>query len=109
MSKRKTKLDCVTRHTKKRLSQRYDLRFRQHELQELSNLCRKGEYVCFLEAQSLTRSKGIVEYQGYYFPVIYHKKYHKVVTVLTMDMLKPDEREKFERVLAAKGCPDAHA
>lgn len=96
---RRPKRVCVTRHAKRRLGQRYGLKFKQHEMQELSNICRRGEYVCYLAAQSHTRSKGIICYQGQYFPVIYHKKLHRIVTVLTFSMLAPHELQQFAESL----------
>lgn len=56
-------------------------------------MCQRGEYFCFLEKQSLTRSKAVLLYEDTLIPVIYDKKNKQIVTVLAQSMLSPKEME----------------
>ena len=58
----------------------------------MNQLCTDGEYFCFLEKQSLTRSKAIIYFNNEYIPVIYDKKHKQIVTVLSISMLSDKER-----------------
>ena len=96
---RKTKSQNLNAHAKRRLKERFALHVQDSDLTYMAKLCMKGEYVCFLEAQSLTHSKAILCFRDTYVPVIYHKKYHQIVTVLTMDMLNARELDIFADAL----------
>lgn len=60
-------------------------------------MCRDGEYFCFLERQSLTRSKAVLLFDDMLIPVIYDKKSKQIVTVLAQSMLSPKEVEIVQR------------
>ncbi|MBQ2821388.1 MAG: hypothetical protein IJF17_07375 [Thermoguttaceae bacterium] len=93
--RRSSKKKSLLKHSQRRFRERYALVLNRNDLNALANICRKGEYFCFLESQSLTRKKAVVFYKGEYFPVIYHNEFKSIVTVLTFDMLNQREQEVF--------------
>ena len=70
----------------------------------MNQLCNDGDYFCFLEKQSLTRSKAIIYFNNEYIPVIYDKKHKQIVTVLSISMLSDKElavlKQEIERQAA---------
>ena len=56
-------------------------------------MCQRGDYFCFLEKQSLTRSKAVLLVDDTLIPVIYDKKNKQIVTVLAQSMLSPEEAQ----------------
>jgi len=87
-------------HTQRRVLQRYGCWLEKRAIEELAAMCRRGEFFCHLGRQSLTRSKIVVKQNGRLFPLIYDKKRHCVITVLTMEMLSASEQAAVMRA----GC-----
>ncbi len=90
------KKKTLCQHTKKRLAQRFGLHFNDEKIREMALICRAGHYVCALEKQSLTRTKAVIYYKETLFPVIYDKKRKCIITVLEMEMLSQEERNRVE-------------
>ena len=87
-------------HVKRRVSERYGITFGKQAAVEMAALCRCGKYFCHLGLQSLTRSKIVLQYAGHLIPVIYDKKRHCLITVLTMDMLSSREQKIVQLAVA---------
>ena len=88
----KKKAASLMVHAQRRVLDRYGCWLGKRAIKELAAMCRRGEFFCHLGRQSLTRSKIVVKQNGRLFPLIYDKKRHCVITVLTMDMLSADEQ-----------------
>ena len=73
----------------------------------MNKLCREGKYFCFLERQSLARSKAVLLFNDVLIPVIYDKRSKQIVTVLSQSMLSPKEaaivQEEIDRRKAKEG------
>jgi len=89
---KKSKTASLMIHTQRRVLQRYGYWLEKRAIEELAAMCRRGEFFCHLGQQSLTRSKIVVKQSGRFFPLIYDKKRHCVITVLTMEMLSAREQ-----------------
>ena len=81
------------KHTRKRLIERYGKLFDECAIKELGAMCRSGNHFCHLGKQSLSRSKIVLKYHNELYPVIYDKKRHCIITVLTIEMLSSSEKE----------------
>ena len=79
-------------HTQRRVLERYGCWLEKSAIMELAGMCRRSEFFCHLGRQSLTRSKIVVMWKGQLIPLIYDKKRHCVITVLTMEMLSTREQ-----------------
>ena len=97
---KKSKTASLMIHTQRRVLQRYGCWLEKRAIEELAAMCRRGEFFCHLGRQSLTRSKIVVKQNGRLFPLIYDKKRHCVITVLTMEMLSASEQAAVMRA----GC-----
>ena len=99
MQRRKntTKKKTLFHHVQQRFCERYGLLYGKQTILELARLCRCGQYYCHLGLQSLTRSKIVLQYGGRLIPVIYDKKRHCLITVLTMEMLSYREKQKIQQ------------
>ena len=93
----KSKTKSLMIHTQRRILQRYGCWLEKSAVEALAEICRKNEFFCHLRRQSLTKSRIVVKRNGHLIPLIYDKKRHCIVTVLTMDMLSADERVMVER------------
>ncbi len=91
--KRRSKTLALMEHTRCRMHERYGYRLSSAELHELAEMCRTGKFYFHLGRQSRTRSRIIVDFKGERIPLIYDKKRHCIVTVLTMEMLSPEEKD----------------
>ena len=89
---RKSKTTSMMVHAQRRILERYGCWLEKRTVREFAAMCRRGKFFCHLGRQSLTRSKIVVKQNGRLFPLIYDKKRHCVITVLTMEMLSADER-----------------
>ena len=89
---KKKKAASLMIHTQRRLLEQYGCWLEKRAVEELAAMCRRGEFFCHLGRQSLTRSKIVVKKNGRLFPLIYDKKRHCVITVLTMEMLSASEQ-----------------
>ena len=89
---KKSKTASLMIHTQRRVLQRYGCWLEKRTIEELAAMCRRGEFFCHLGRQSLTRSKIVVKQNGRLFPLIYDKKRHCIITVLTMEMLSASEQ-----------------
>ena len=69
-------------------------------------MCLRSRFYCHLGRQSLTRSKIVVQYNGMLIPLIYDKKRHCIVTVLTMEMLSAEERATVSEAGEFQDSPD---
>ena len=96
----KSKAKSLMIHTQRRILQRYGCWLEKRAVEELAEMCRQSEFFCHLGRQSLTKSRIVVKRNGHLIPLIYDKKRHCIVTVLTMDMLSPDEQVMVERAEA---------
>ena len=94
---KKSKTASLMIHTQRRVLQRYGCWLEKRAFEELAAMCRRGEFFCHLGRQSLTRSKIVVKQNGRLFPLIYDKKRHCVITVLTMEMLSAREQAEVMR------------
>lgn len=88
----KSKTKSLMIHTQRRILQRYGCWVEKRVVEELAERCRRSEFFCHLGRQSLTKSRIVVERNGQLIPLIYDKKRHCIITVLTMDMLSADEQ-----------------
>ena len=93
-------MDIVAAIDLETTGQRYGCWLEKRAIEELAAMCRRGEFFCHLGRQSLTRSKIVVKQNGRLFPLIYDKKRHCVITVLTMEMLSARE----QAAVMAAGC-----
>ena len=80
-------------HAQKRANERYEDFFSSYDIKEMAALCYTGNFYCHLGRSSLTRSKIVINYNNNLIPVIYDKKRHCLVTVLTIDMLSAREKD----------------
>lgn len=90
--KGQSKTKTLEIHTRRRTLERIGFVPSRKQYQQMNQLCTDGEYFCFLEKQSLTRSKAIIYFNNEYIPVIYDKKHKQIVTVLSITMLSDNER-----------------
>ena len=90
--RKKSKTASLMAHTQLRMVQRYGHWLEKGTIRELAEMCRLGRFYCHLGRLSLTRSKIVVKYREGLIPLIYDKKRHCVVTVLTMEMLSAREK-----------------
>ena len=90
--RRQSKEKSLMTHTRQRLRERYGCRMDKNGIRELAEQCRCGKFLCHLGRQSNTRSKIVVMSGGRPIPLIYDKKRHCIVTVLTLEMLSRRER-----------------
>ena len=97
---KKSKTESLMIHTQRRVLQRYGCWLEKRAVEELAAMCRRGKFLCHLGRQSLTRSKIVVKRNGCIIPLIYDKKRHCIITVLTMEMLSAREQAA---VMAAEG------
>lgn len=98
--RKKKKAASLILHAQRRVLERYGCWPEKRVIEELAAMCRRGEFFCHLGRQSLTRSKIVVKQNGRLIPLIYDKKRHCVITVLTMEMLSADE----QALVAEAGC-----
>ena len=83
----------LARHTQYRMLDRYGFWPTKNDLDTMASLCRRNKFTCHLGRQSLTRSKIVIKYKDTLIPLIYHRKKHCIITVLTPDMLSEREME----------------
>ena len=65
----------------------------------MSQICSHGKYFCFLEKQSLARSKAVIRYQDEYIPIVYDKNRKQIITVLSIDMLSNSEKAILQKAI----------
>ena len=65
----------------------------------MSQICSHGKYFCFLEKQSLARSKAVIRYQDEYIPIVYDKNRKQIITVLSIDMLTKSEKAILQKAI----------
>ena len=86
-------------HTRRRTLERIGFVPSRQQYREMNQICSDGNYFCFLEKQSLTRSKAIIYFNNEYIPVIFDKKHNQIVTVLSVSMLSDKERALFKQAI----------
>ena len=86
-------------HTRRRTQERIGFVPSRRQYQQMNQICSDGNFVCFLEKQSLTRSKAIIYFNNEYIPVIYDKKHKQIVTVLSVYMLSDKERALLQQAI----------
>lgn len=97
------KAKSIELHARRRSSERFGLTVGKKRYAEMNAICSSGNYVCFLERQSCTKSKAIIMYDGEYIPVIYDKKRKQIITVLTLDMLSEKEMATLKEAIEQNG------
>jgi hypothetical protein len=94
----KSKKQYFTIHSKHRAWERYELFLTKSDLEKMAFMCRAGQHYCHLGKQSLTRSKIVLRYNNRLIPVIYDKKRHCIITLLSLKMLSPEEQQQVNEV-----------
>lgn len=94
--RKQSKTVSLMAHTQIRMVQRYGHWLEKRTIKELAEMCRLGRFYCHLGRRSLTRSKIVVKYREDLIPLIYDKKRHCIVTVLTLEMLSAREKALVE-------------
>lgn len=96
----RSKKKCLIKHSKKRIFERYNLSFNDQEIKDMGFMCKNNKYICHLGKQSLTRSKIVLKFKNNFYPVIYDKSRHCIITVLTYDMLSNNEKKIVETFIS---------
>lgn len=86
-------------HTRRRTLERIGFIPSRRQYQQMNQICSDGDFFCFLEKQSLTRSKAIIYFNNEYIPVIFDKKHNQIVTVLSVSMLSDKERASLKQAI----------
>ena len=94
----KSKKKYSLAHSRLRAEERYHDFSDRTSIEEMARMCRSGKHYCHLGRQSLTRSKMVLRYKGVLVPVIYDKKRHCLITLLTMNMLSAREKALVQSV-----------
>lgn len=98
----RSKSKCNELHARRRAAERFGLNISQRQYEEMNRICSRGDYVCFLERQSNTRSKAVIMYREEYIPVIYDRNRKQVITVLSLNMLTEKETETLNNAIEYK-------
>ena len=97
--KRRSKCKNLELHTKRRTLERVGIAISKKQYKEMSQICSHGKYFCFLEKQSLARSKAVIRYQDEYIPIVYDKNRKQIITVLSIDMLTKSEKAILQKAI----------
>ena len=90
----KSKKKALFIHTSRRLSERFGVKFNSQQIKDMAAMCKARHYICHLGHESLMKSKMVIKFNNQIIPVIYDKKRHCIITVLTVDMLSKKEQEQ---------------
>lgn len=95
----KSKKKTLNKHTKRRIFERFGRTFNNQEIKDMAMICKNQKYILHLGHQSLNKSKIIIKFKNEIFPVIYDKKRHCIITVLTLNMLSNEEKDLLKQQL----------
>lgn len=89
-----SKATAQFKHARRRMWQRYHIQLLRHDYDLLCSRIRKGgeDVSIFVGRQTLRVTLWWVRFQGLFFPVVYDNKRHTIVTFLTCNMMRIQER-----------------